>query len=101
MWISWEGCAHYGNLPEGARIDMNRCPGYIPRCQFPPDLHNMPPGFRPCQRQAPGQNARSGGAPNLVWFKAGCQCGCGDCLNAARDVRAESARKGEPAWERI
>ena len=33
------------------RIDMDACPRDVFRRKFPPDLHDMPPGFRPGQRQ--------------------------------------------------
>ena len=60
----------FSHLPEGPRIDVNSRASDIFRRQFPPDLHDMPPGFQPGQRQTPSQYARTGRAPNRVRLKA-------------------------------
>lgn len=81
--------AHDRHLPKGPRIDVDACPRDILRRQFPPDLHDMSPGFGSGQRQTSRQDARSCGAPDFFRFKPGRKCRCRERLDRAGDVGAE------------
>ena len=89
MRVRRKGCADNRHLSKGPRIYVNTGSSDVLRCQFSPDLHHMPSGFVPSQREPTSQNALSGGAPDLFLFKPGRQRGSRDCRNAAWDICAD------------